>query len=679
LQQAPAADTPLWIPSPQRGASARITHFQRWLAREQARDFTCYEDLWAWSVAQPEAFWLAVARYFGLPLDAEGEAVLLQPADGMPGARWFPSATLNFAAHLLGAPGQPGPALTFDSEAAGSGEISWAQLRRQAGSLAATLRARGVKQGDRVAAYLPNIPQAVVAFIAVASLGAVWSICAPDVGLLGAADRFSQSEPCVLIACDGYRHAGKPFDRRETVAQLLERLPDVHTLLWVPHLDARAAPPVSRHYVDWSKAVGGDAALDPVPVPFEHPLWILYSSGTTGLPKAIVHGHGGMLLTGTVLSALHTDLGPADRMLWLGSTSWMVWNVQVMGLLTGSTVCLYDGAPAGGGTPDWGFLWRLVGRRKVTVFGAGAAFHTSCMKAGVEPREVADLGALKTVGSTGSPLPPEGYRWIHEAVSPDVWINCVSGGTDLCGAFLAGTPALPVYSGEMQCRALGAAVQSFGQFGEPLLGQVGELVCTRPTPSMPLFFWGDAHGARYRDSYFGLFTDAQGRNVWRHGDWLRLVPRPGATGGVIYGRSDATINRGGIRMGTSELYRVVEAEPLVADSLVVDLEYLGRASALLLFVVLRPGTELDEVLGERLRQAIRSKLSARHVPDRIVQVPTLPRTLTGKKLEVPLKRLLLGMSMDKAVQKDAVVDAQALDWFVAYAADMRRTPAAGSI
>jgi acetoacetyl-CoA synthetase len=605
-----------------------------------------------------------------LPLQAHADAVLRQPPEGMPGAQWFAGSTVNFAAHLLGPREHGAVALTFDSECAASGELSWDELRRQAGALAATLRERGVRQGDRVAAYLPNIPQAVIAFAAVASIGAVWSICAPDVGVLGAGDRFEQIEPAVLIACDGYRHAGKPHDRRETVASLLERLPSVHTLVWVPHLDPQAEAPGNRPHVPWDRALAGDAPFVPLQVPFDHPLWILYSSGTTGLPKPIVHGHGGMLLTGTVLTALHTDLGPDDRMMWLGSTSWMVWNVQVMGLLTGTTVCLYDGAVTGPGTADWRFVWQLAGRRRVTALGAGAAFHASCMKAGVIPREAADLSALKMVGSTGSPLPPEGYRWILEAVSPTVWLNCVSGGTDLCGAFLAGTPSLPVYVGEMQCRALGAAVQSFGEDGQPLMGEVGELVCTQPIPSMPLFFWKDADGSRYRDSYFGTFKDPQGRNVWRHGDWLRLVPRPQATGGIIYGRSDATINRGGIRMGTAELYRVVEADDEIIDSVAVDLEYLGRPSALLLFVVLKPGKILDEALAERLRDAIRKNLSPRHVPDRLVQAPAVPRTLTGKKLEVPLKRLLLGMRMDKAVQKDALADAQALDWFVDFARSM---------
>ncbi|WP_425342747.1 acetoacetate--CoA ligase [Piscinibacter koreensis] len=661
---------PIWTPAPDRIERARITAFRHWLARERGREFARYEDLWQWSVAQPEAFWRSVVDHFELKLEGSTDVVLALPPEAMPGARWFPGATLNFAAHLLG-DGRTGTALTFDSEAAGSGEVSWAELQRQAGALAATLRQRGVRPGDRVAAYLPNIPQAVVAFIAVASLGAVWSICAPDVGPLGAADRFAQIEPAVLIACDGYRFAGKPFDRRATVEQLLERLPRVHTVIWVPHLDGAARAPTERPHVDWATAVAGDAALELSPVPFDHPLWILFSSGTTGLPKAIVHGHGGMLLSGTVLSALHTDLGTGDRMMWLGSTSWMVWNVQVMGLLTGSTVCLQDGCLTGPGAPDWSFAWRLVARRGVTVFGAGAAFHTSCMKAGIEPSKIADLGALRTVGSTGSPLPPEGYAWIYRAVAPDVWLNAVSGGTDLCGAFLAGTPTLPVFTGEMQCRALGAAVASFDEQGEAVLDQVGELVCTRPLPSMPLFFWGDADGSRYRESYFGTFSDADGRNIWRHGDWLRLVPRPDATGGVIYGRSDATINRGGIRMGTSELYRVVDADPAIADSVVVDLEYLGRESALLLFVVLQPDAELDAALVERLRAAIRSALSARHVPDRIIEAPALPRTLTGKKLELPLKRLLLGMSIDKAVQKDAVSNAHALDWFVAFAARER--------
>ena len=403
-------------------------------------------------------------------------------------------------------------------------------------------------------------------------------------------------------------------------------------------------------------------------MPSAHPLWILYSSGTTGLPKPIVHGHGGVLANGMVNMVLHNDLHPGDRVLWAVNTSWMVWNAHIMSLLGGATVVLYDGSVTGAGAePDWGHLWRLAGRTQVQFFGAGAAIHQQCMKAGVLPARIADLSALKTVGSTGSPLSPEACAWLYSAVKPDLWLNVVSGGTDLAGGFLVGLPTLPVYLGEMQCRTLGARVEAWSDDARPVIDEVGELVCVNPLPSMPLFFWGDDDGSRLKESYFDTFQDAAGHPVWRHGDWLRLVPRPDAIGGVIYGRSDATINRQGVRMGTAELYRVVEQLEEVADSLVVDLEYLGQPSWMALFVQLRPGLALDDALRQRIRLALRTGLSVRHVPDDIVQVAAVPRTITGKKLELPVKKLMLGHSPDKVVRRDALAQPESLDWFVEFA------------
>ena len=660
---------PLWVPDEARRSQALITAFQAWLAHEHSLKFDHYEALWRWSVDDAEGFWSAILKFFDLRFDTPPQRMLERPH--MPGASWFPGARLNLVEQMLRHTALSTPAVVYESEAMGTGELSWHELRRQVASVAATLRELGVGEGDRVAGYLPNIPQTLVAFLATASLGAVWTLCAPDMGPLSVGDRFRQIAPKVLVAMDGYRFAGKPFDRRAALGEILAGLPSVQAVLWVAHLDAQAEPPPTAtplRWLPWAQAVAGDSELRPQPLPAAHPLWILYSSGTTGLPKPIVHGHGGVLANGMVNMVLHNDLHPGDRVLWAVNTSWMVWNAHIMSLLGGATVVLYDGSVTGAGVePDWGHLWRLAGRTQVQFFGAGAAIHQQCMKAGVLPARIADLSALKTVGSTGSPLSPEACAWLYSAVKPDLWLNVVSGGTDLAGGFLVGLPTLPVYLGEMQCRTLGARVEAWSDDARPVIDEVGELVCVNPLPSMPLFFWGDDDGSRLKESYFDTFEDASGHPVWRHGDWLRLVPRPDAIGGVIYGRSDATINRQGVRMGTAELYRVVEQLEEVADSLVVDLEYLGQPSWMALFVQLRPGLALDEALRQRIRQALRTGLSVRHVPDDIVQVAAVPRTITGKKLELPVKKLMLGHSPDKVVRRDALAQPESLDWFVEFA------------
>jgi acetoacetyl-CoA synthetase len=670
-----AATAPLWTPDAERVESARITHFARWLEQQFGRSFPRYEDLWQWSVTSPEEFWSALWRYFDVIEPVKHETVI--SSHGMPHTQWFTGARLNFVDQVFRHGDTNRPAIIHSSEAAGEGTLSWAELERQVAAMAATLRDLGVDPGDRVAAYLPNIPAAVVALLAVTSIGAVWSVCAPDMGPVSVVDRFRQIEPKVLIACDGYRFAGRGHDRREALQAILTQLPTVQSLVWVPHLDAAAVPPVPttgtvQRVVGWPSAVAGEHALTTVPVAAGHPLWILYSSGTTGLPKAIVHGHAGMIANGLLLTCIHSDVHAGDRVLWVSSTSWMVWNAHVMCLLAGATLVLVDGAPTGSGeTPDWSHLWQLAARHEVTGIGAGAAFYHACMKAGVEPGRLFRLAHLKSICSTGSPLSTDGYRWLYQAVKRDVWVNCISGGTDICGAFVGGVPTLPVHEGEMQCRILGAAVHAFNEDGKPVLDEVGELVCTQPFPSMPLRFWGDPGDRRYLESYFDTFVAEDGARIWRHGDWMRLVPRAGAVGAVIYGRSDATINRQGIRMGTAELYRAVEFFPEITDSLVVDLEYLGRESWMALFVVMCAGAELDEALQARLRAAIRTALSPRHVPDEIIAVPDVPKTLTGKKLELPIKRLLLGSPIEKVATRDALANPASLDWYVDFA--RRRT------
>jgi acetoacetyl-CoA synthetase len=654
-----ADSTPLWRPDEARIRAARITDYRGWLAAKSGRAFASYDDLWKWSVAEPGSFWDSIWHYFDV-VGKRGDGPALA-GSGMPGAKWFPGASLNYVDQVLKHASDARPAIVAGDERGGIVEIGWDEIVCRTAALAATLRTQGIQRGDRVAAYLPNTPETVVAFLAVASLGAIWSLCSPDMGVRSVLDRFRQIEPKALIACDGYRFGGRVFDRRGVVDWLRRELPTVRTYVHVQCVEGPSSLPDGA--IAWADATTG--AADPVveAVPFDHPLWIVYSSGTTGLPKPIVHGHGGIVLEHTKLMALHNDLGAADRYHWYSSTGWIMWNCQIGGLLVGSTICLYDGSAT---YPDAGALWRFVGSAGATFFGAGAAFHGASMKAGVGLR-ASSLARLRTVGSTGSPLSSDAYRWLQSQLGQRVFINPISGGTDVASAFVGGVCTLPVHAGEMQARCLGAHVEAWNADGKPVVGEIGELVCVSPMPSMPLCFWNDPDGQRYRDSYFDMFA-----GVWRHGDWIEITRRGGA---IIYGRSDATINRGGIRLGTSELYSAVEALPEIVDSLVVDLEYLGRPSYMPLFVVLAEGCGLDTALVERIEAAIRAATSPRHVPNAIVEVPQVPRTLSGKKLEVPIKRLLLGEPLDRVVNLDAVANPEALAWFARFARE--RDGAAG--
>jgi acetoacetyl-CoA synthetase len=646
----------LWEPSAELVERARLTEFMRWLERERGLAFAGYGDLWQWSVDDLDGFWSAIWEFFDVQADGESAPVLA--AREMPGARWFPNAKLNYAEHVFAGKDDAVVAILHASELRELGEVSWGELRQQVAACAEGLRRLGVERGDRVVAYMPNTPEAIVAFLAAASIGAVWSSCSPDFGSASVIDRFAQIEPKVLFAVDGYRYGGKDFDRREVVAQLQEAMPSLERTVVLPYLDPDPDLSLLRGAMRWDEllAEGDDTPLRFERVPFDHPLWVLYSSGTTGLPKAIVQGQGGILLEHLKKLHLHVDAHPGDRLFWFTTTGWMMWNFIVSGLLTEAAIVLYDGNP---GHPDMSVLWDLAERARITMFGTSAAYIAACMKAGVEPGAGRDLSALKAVGSTGSPLSPEGFDWIYKHVGADTWLFSTSGGTDLCTAFVGGVATLPVFRGELQARALGAAVEAWNEDGEPVVEEVGELVVTEPMPSMPVCFWGDEDGSRYRESYFEMFP-----GVWRHGDWLELTRRGTA---IIYGRSDSTINRGGIRMGTSEIYRAVLSLDEVVDALVVDVPRPGTDGWMPLFVVMREGAELDEELPREIARRVREHCSPRHVPDEVFEIDEVPRTLSGKVLEVPVKRILMGTPPEKAASRDSLANPAALDYFVAMA------------
>ena len=696
----------------------QITLYRQWLARERGLSFDNYDALWRWSTTDLDAFWQSAWDYF----DLQSPTPHTRVCDGvaMPHTRWFTGAQVNYARqvmrHVAPAAAAGLPAIVSHNEDSlgqrDASELSWPQLQQQVAALALHLRAQGVQPGDRVAAYLPNIPEAMVAFLATVSIGGVWSICAPDMGTQAVLDRFKQIEPRVLIACDGVRYGGRALDRSAVVTELLAALPTVQHVL-VHRAGLSNTTETIANYLDLARATARNdlevVQFEPLWLPFDHPLWIVYSSGTTGLPKPIVHGHGGTVIVALALKVLHNDIGSSyagnslgERYHWYSSTGWVMWNAQMSGLLNGTTCCIYDGNPAGRTVdeagnklaPDWGTLWRFGADVGATFFGAGAAFFANCQKAGLDLSACGELRQVRALGTTGSPLSSDAQNWgthqfraLHATVevsknasvgaqfsagppqgklASDIWWCNISGGTDFAGAFIGGNRELPQVPGEMQCRLLGCAVEAWNEQGEPVIGEVGELVCSQPMPSMPLYFWGDAGHQRYLSSYFDMYP-----GVWRHGDWLKV----GSNGGcIIYGRSDATINRHGLRMGTSELYSAVEALPEVLDSMVVDLEYLGRDSYMPLFVVLRDGMTLDAAMHKRLVDAIKTALSPRFIPNEIFQVAEIPRTLSGKKQELPIKKLLLGQPLEKVVNREAMANPACLDWYVALAARRAGSP-----
>jgi acetoacetyl-CoA synthetase len=644
----------LWTPSAESVERSTMTRYMRWLESDRDLAFDGdYHALWRWSVDEIEDFWASIWDFFGVRSQTPYAAVLAERK--MPGAAWFTGATLNYAEHLLR--GKPGErvAVLHASERRDLDALTWGELREQVARAAAGLRELGVGRGDRVVAYMPNIPETLIAFLATASVGAIWSSCSPDFGAGSVVDRFAQIEPKVLFCVDGYSYGGRDFDRTDVVAQLQAEMPGLARTVVLPYLDPQPDLSSLNAAVVWDELLAGDARppLEFEQVPFDHPLWVLYSSGTTGLPKAIVQGHGGILLEHLKKLGLHVDAQEGDRVFWFTTTGWMMWNFLVSGLLTEAAIVLYDGSP---GHPDMDVLWKLAERTEMTCFGTSASYIAACINAEVEPGANRDLSKLRALGSTGSPLAPEGFQWVYDHVGSDTWLFSTSGGTDVCTAFVGGVPLLPVYRGELQARALGAKVEAFDEDGKTVIDEVGELVITEPMPSMPVFLWGDEDGSRYRASYFEHYP-----GVWRHGDWIEITSRGTA---VIYGRSDSTINRQGVRMGTSEIYRAVAAVPAVLDALVVDVPRPGTEGWMPLFVVLRDGETLTDELADEIKARIREQCSPRHVPNDVFQIAEVPRTLSGKVLEVPVKRILMGTPVDQAASRDSLANPDALDYFV---------------
>lgn len=638
----------LWSPSETLIRQSNLARYQHWLKEKTGLAFGSYPELWQWSVDHIDAFWESLWTYFDVMHDGSYTHVV---QGAMPQARWFEGTRLNYAEHIFRKATDAQPAILFQSETTPLQAISWRTLQQQVAALQQALKQYGVGVGDRVVAYLPACPEATVAFLAANALGAVWSSCSPDFGTSSVLDRFAQIEPKVLIAVDAYTYGGKQFDKSAVIDELAAALPSLEKVIVV---SPGQKPLPAEKYVAWQAVTSQpDAALEFVRVPFAHPIWILYSSGTTGLPKAITHSQGGILLEQLKYGAFHNDFKPGERCFWYTTTGWMMWNYIHGCLLAGGVMVLYDGSPA---YPSVDALWKLCADAGIHHFGTSAGYILANRKEETHPAKDHDLGALRSIGSTGSTLPPEGFDWVYREVKHDVWLASMSGGTDVCSAFVGGNPTLPVYAGEIQCRALGCKLEAFDEQGKPVYREVGEMVISQPMPSMPVSFWNDPGFQRYRESYFEMYP-----GIWRHGDWIEVTAHNGI---IIYGRSDATLNRGGVRIGTSEIYRAVDQVPEVKDSLIVCLEKEGGNFWMPLFVVMQTGQELTDTIRKKIITTIRNAYSPRHVPDEIIAVPDIPYTISGKKTETPVKKVLMGKDPKQVVNAGALRNPASMEFFI---------------
>jgi acetoacetyl-CoA synthetase len=644
----------LWTPNQKSIEETRLNHYLKWLAIHLDLHFKDYPSLWQWSVDDPSAFWASLWQYFEIKSYTPYEMVL---EGEMPHARWFTGSTLNYAEHIFRSKNENHPAIIYQSEQYPMQEMSWQELEERVAKVAQWLRKAGVQKGDRVVAFLPNTPVATIAFLATCSLGAVWSSCSPDFGVDSVVDRFKQIEPKVLFAIDGYSYGGKGFDKIQAVKELCQQLPSLERTVLVPFLDQQAVADDIPNGILWGTLLTErGASLQFEPVPFEHPIWVLYSSGTTGIPKAITHSQGGVLLEHYKYLAFHNDVKPGERFFWFSTTGWMMWNFVQAAMLAGATIVLYDGSP---GYPSLDVLWELAEKASVHHFGTSAPYIVACMKKELQPGAAFDLSALRSIGSTGAPLPPEAFDYVYKSIKEDLWLCSMSGGTDVCTAFVGGCPIEPVYEGEIQCRGLGCALYAYDENGQPVQEEVGEMVITKPMPSMPIYFWNDEGNERYQSSYFDMFP-----GIWRHGDWVRLTDRNSL---VILGRSDATLNRQGVRIGTAEIYRAVDKVKAVKDSLIVNLELSGGRHYMPLFVLMNEGAELTDEVKTTIKKTLRKDYSPRHVPDEIIVVEDIPYTISGKKLEAPVKKILMGMPIDKAANPDSMRNPESLGFFVQFA------------
>ncbi len=648
----------LWQPTEENIAKSNITRFKNWLKVRKQLEFASVQELWKWSTDELETFWAYVWEYGGVKASTPYKEVLSSRT--MPGAQWFNGAHLNYAEHSFHKAIPAKPALIFQSEHKGYAEISWGELERKTAAVAQYLKDHGVTKGDRVVAYMPNLPETVIAFLACASIGAIWSSCSPDFGANSVIDRFKQIDPVFLFAIDGYQYNGQLHNKKDVIERIQREVPSIRETILYSYTECFGIMELSNT-TSWETVLDRDAKLFFEQVPFDHPLWILYSSGTTGLPKPIVHGHGGILIDQIKTLMIEQNLTEHDRMFWFTTTGWMMWNLLLGGLVVGSTIVLYDGSPS---YPNLGVLWDYVDKSETTMFGTSAAYIDVCMKFGFRPNEHFQLTNLHSILATASPLTANAFTWVYENVKDDIWLASTSGGTDVCTAFVGGSPVLPVRAGIIPTRALGVKVESYDDNGKPLSNEVGELVVTAPMPSMPLFLWNDKGNERYLDSYFEMYP-----GVWRHGDWIQINDDGSC---VIYGRSDSTINRSGLRMGTSEIYKIVEAIPEIMESLIIDLEYSGKESFLPLFVVLKQDVPLTEELKQTINSRIRENLSPRFVPDAIHAISEVPKTLNGKKLEVPVRKILLGKDLDSSLNRDAMANPASVQYFIDFAAALQQ-------